>query len=147
MTKDEKRMYEAMQYAMVSQMPQEWVSLEQNGNMWVKAIARTQCSDGIRGWAVVQNVYKGRPMILKDFYGLACVVKFERIYPFRYCDSGNAPDHKDRKGVIKWIVSKCRGVTEKQLESLTDEQLDKVFWTRRIDLTVALDNKKRHTER
>jgi hypothetical protein len=82
MTKEEKEtLDEALQYAHLPELPQ---IQEDDGRVWIMALAKVLKINGRENYAIVKADYYGKPKIVKDFGTVACIVKILEIYPYYF---------------------------------------------------------------
>ena len=101
MTYKEKTLAEAMSYAKVPKLPEEYKATGMK--IWVRAIVKVKKYNGRSNYALAVNDGSGSPRVVKDFGEMVGIKTFEAIYPYEYVTDEKMPSLRNKKDIIAFL--------------------------------------------
>lgn len=129
MTYEEKTLAEAMSYAKVPKLPEEYKAT--GIKIWARAIVKVKKYNGRSNYALAVNDGSGSPRIVKDFGEMIGIKTFEAIYPYEYVTDEKMPSLRNKKDIIAFLgvygyneddITALLANTDAEGNAKTDEQ-------------------------
>lgn len=141
MNNSDRYEYEALRYAELPCLP---APAEENGMVWIYAIAKTLSYSMSVGYAVVRNSYGESPKIIRSF-GDGGVAKFTSIHPYKFLESRYCPTISGA-AEMKAFLAKAYKVDKEKVAKLKNEALMKLFYNYCMTAQLADEDEKRKLE-
>lgn len=97
----EKTLAEAMSYAKVPKLPEEYKTTGMK--IWARAIVKVKKYNGRSNYALAVNDGSGSPRVVKDFGEMVGIKTFEAIYPYEYVTDEKMPSLRNKKDIIAFL--------------------------------------------
>lgn len=143
MNTNEKLITHVLLYTGCPSVP-EAVENDNDGRIWVKAIAKVRKCNNVEGFAVITNVYDGVPRILKVFddYGVGEILS---IHPYEWleekvCEKIRTASANPRS--LRLFISEAYGIPSARLKTVTVEKATALAWNWCIRRQIELDKDK-----
>lgn len=129
MTYEEKTLAEAMSYAKVPKLPEEYKATGMK--IWARAIVKVKKYNGRSNYALAVNDGSGSPRVVKDFGEMVGIKTFEAIYPYEYVTDEKMPSLRNKKDIIAFLgvygynegdITTLLSNTDAEGNAKTDEQ-------------------------
>ena len=140
MTEQEKLEFEACQYADVPCLPPE-LGTEDDGRIWVNAIAKVITYEMRPIYAIVRNNMLGSPIVVNTFGEGACA-RIESIHPYSWLEDQYLPS-KMKDSELKRYLSVRYDVPLKSLNNVSPEKLIKLALHYGIDAQIRKEKEER----
>lgn len=119
-TKQEKDLISALEYANIAELPKEWQQ-GKSKRIWVSAILKIRKSDMSTSYAFAYNNYNSSPQYVKVWGAAAAIAEVIGIYPIAYLEKDYLPTFKDKADMLAKLAV-IYDIPQEKLDSLTDEQ-------------------------
>lgn len=90
----EKSLLQALTYSQVKNLP----DVDDNSNVWIKAIALVKKYDGSENYVCVEkDTTTLEPRIVKDFGNVSMIISISEFYPYSFLNTNEVPIFKTQK--------------------------------------------------
>lgn len=143
MNTNEKLLTQVLIYTGCPSVP-DAVDNEEDGRIWVKAIAHVRKCNNMDGFAVITNVYDGVPRILKVFddYGVGEILS---IHPYEWLDAKVYEKIKEAAAnpqSLRSFISEAYGIPSARLKTVTVEKATALAWNWCIRRQIEIEKEK-----
>lgn len=121
MKKTEQTLSEAMSFAAVRSIPQEWDGTSD----FTLAIAKVLKSNNVESYVIIRRLDDGTNIVIRDFGDVASIVKTIAIYPYEF--TSRKPLFRYKRDKVKYVVEKHLVRTEEDAMALSPRELDKLI--------------------